>query len=277
MENRNGKGSGVEPGALDEALTGQSLLMGVRDGNGSDSAAQEVIGAGGSGDSTASTLANQTPEGTENAENGQSKTYGQGQQREEEITSEIQGPQEDVINGSDGSGGSIDEEDDDYLLSDENDMDDTAHDTRRMEYNATLLDHSEYLLGTLNHALDSLELDKSLVLQAQLSGILNNENQKITEKRLQVLEKLELLKGLFKKNFDPNFNVENKGKISVIGQLNRDIKDLEHRIDVLKNGPQQSSIRSMFGGTQKVKGVINRFPVEYNQARDKVLERQIEE
>lgn len=171
------------------------------------------------------------------------------------------------------------DDDDDYLLSDENDFDGAApHDNHRMGYNATLSDHSDYLLGTLNHALDSLDLDKSLVLQAQLSGILNNENQKITEKRLQVLEKLEYLKGLFKKNFDPSCNPDSKGKVSVIGQLNQDIKNLEHRIDVLKNGHQPSSLRSMFGGgPQKINGIINRFPVEYNQAKDKVLERQLEE
>lgn len=167
-----------------------------------------------------------------------------------------------------------DDEDDDYLLSDENEMDESHE---RMGYNATLADHSEYLLGTLNHALDSLELDKSLVIQAQLSGVLNNENQKITEKRLQVLEKIELLKGLFKKNFDPKYNPETNGKVSVIGQLSHDIQSLEKRIDGLKNGHQTSSFSSLFKGSQKVNGVINRFPVEYNQARDKILERQIEE
>lgn len=170
----------------------------------------------------------------------------------------------------------IDDESDDYLLSDENDVDESgAHD--RMGYNATIADHSEYLLGTLNHALDSLELDKSLVIQAQLSGILNNENQKIVDKRIQVIEKLELLKQLFRKNFDPKYNPDSNGKMSVIGQLNQDIKDIGHRIDTLKNGLKQSSFSSMFGASSKVDGVVKRFPVEYNQARDKVVERQIDE
>ncbi|EGV66464.1 hypothetical protein CANTEDRAFT_112190 [Yamadazyma tenuis ATCC 10573] len=173
--------------------------------------------------------------------------------------------------------GSSDE--DDYLLSDDNVSEETTFsgEGHRMGYNATLSERADYLAGTLDHALDSLELDKSLVVQAQLSGMLNNENQNITEKRQQILEKLKMLQDLLHKNFEPRFDPETNTKISVVQKLNHDIKNIETRIRVLKEGRKDKGVMSFLGNSKNVKGVMSLYPIEYSQARDKVLERQIDE
>lgn len=137
-----------------------------------------------------------------------------------------------------------------YLLSDTEE---------RLTY--TPIPDTQYLTSTLAHALDSMELDKSLVLQAKLSGYLNNENQKINEKRQLVLQKLQSLKTLHQANFKPQGNAR-------IDRLTQDIKDIELRIKNIKHG--SSSLLGLFR-TQT--GLVNKYPVEYNQARDTVLER----
>lgn len=138
-----------------------------------------------------------------------------------------------------------------YLLSDTEE---------RLTYNA--IPDTQYLTSTLSHGLDSMELDKSLVLQTKLSGYLNNENQKINEKRQLVIQKLQSLKSLHLANFKPN------GGVSKVEQLTNDIKDIELRILNIKHGNT-----TLLGLFRSQSGLVNKYPVEYNQARDKVLER----
>ncbi|CAH6723263.1 putative biogenesis of lysosome-related organelles complex 1 subunit KXD1 [[Candida] jaroonii] len=138
-----------------------------------------------------------------------------------------------------------------YLLSDTEE---------RLTYNA--VPDTQYLTSTLSHGLDSMELDKSLVLQTKLSGYLNNENQKINEKRQLVIQKLQSLKSLHSANFKPN------GGVSKVEQLTNDIKDIESRIRNIKHGNT-----TLLGLFRSQSGLVNKYPVEYNQARDKVLER----
>lgn len=173
-----------------------------------------------------------------------------------------------------------DDEDDDYLMSDEDEYEITNNSERhhRMGYNATLADHSQYLTNTISHALSSLQLDKSLALQAQLSGVINNENQRITEKHQQLLEKLENINNLYNKNFGLIYDPKTHTKTNRLKQMRHDIEMIEKRIQNLKQGnSNKSSLTSFFTTSNKNSGVINKYPVEYNQAKDKILERQIDD
>lgn len=154
--------------------------------------------------------------------------------------------------------------DDEYIMSDDEDL--TA--LYGEHFPVLLNEHATFLLNSLAHAMDSLELDKSLVLQAQLSGQLNNENQKIVEKRQQLVSQLHLLKEQYEENFvrDPRTG---RSKVEV---MQNDLKSLEKRLYRLKHGTRKPSL---FGGSS-VRGMASEFPVEYNQARDKILERQLE-
>lgn len=158
-----------------------------------------------------------------------------------------------------------DEEDDDYILSDEEDSYSSSHETPRIDYNTPLSERLHYLTSSLDIALDSLELDKSLVIQAQLSGLLNNESQKIIEKQEILKQKIQLIKLLYRKNFTPLHNE----KLSVIQKMQYDLKDIESRIKILKHGKS--------GLFTKTEGFISKFPVEYNKAKDKILERTLDE
>lgn len=168
---------------------------------------------------------------------------------------------EDEANDDDSSG-------DDYIVSDDNEYEDILSEG----VNVTSTDRVNYLNGTLDYALSSLELDKSLVLQAQLSGMLNNENQKLLDKRQELLDKLQLLQSLFKERFTPRYDPETKTNISMVQKMNHDLKDLEKRLKVLKEGTKDKLMLPFLGGKKK-DGIQNRFPIEYNQAKDKVLER----
>lgn len=159
---------------------------------------------------------------------------------------------------------SSDEEDDEYLVSDDNEGYD-SEESHRIDYSATLSERLQYLTASLDNALDSLELDKSLVIQAQLSGLLNNESQKILEKQELLKQKIQLLKLLYRKNFTP---VDDQ-KLSVAQRVQHDLKDIESRIKVLKHGKTK-----LF---TKTEGMISKYPVEYNQAKDKILERTLDE
>lgn len=114
----------------------------------------------------------------------------------------------------------------------------------------------QYLSNSLAHGLDSLELDKSLVLQAQLSGSLNNESQKIIEKRKLLQKKLQDLQQLYNDTFPQ------------LTQMAHDIKILEQRLSILHHGQKKLMYTKP--------GVLQKYPVEYNRAKDKVIERQLD-
>ena len=168
--------------------------------------------------------------------------------------------------------------DDEYILSDDEVLRELAsreHQHRQGGYSASLSDYATYFSNTLSHALDSLALDKSLVLQAQMSGKLNNENQKLIDKRQEVVEQLKSLKQLYNDNFELKYDPVLKTKTRKVELMNNDLKDIQHRIERLKNGKTKSGF--LFLSSDSTVGVVKKFPIEYNQARDKVLERQIDE
>lgn len=133
----------------------------------------------------------------------------------------------------------------------------------RIGYGSSLTEHAEYFTKALSHALDSVQMDRSLVVQAQLSGHINNKNQNLIEKKQELLQKLEVLKELHNKHVSSNR----------LGQLEKDIRDLSVRLNVLKNGVQKTLLLRK----KSILGVAQKFPVEYNQAKDRVLEREYED
>ncbi|CCE85244.1 Piso0_004826 [Millerozyma farinosa CBS 7064] len=138
-------------------------------------------------------------------------------------------------------------------------------------------EYSSYLYNSLNKALDSTQLDKSLALEAKMSGTLNNENQKIIEKQEEVIEKLTKVKALYEEFFNPRYNSATK-KMSRIDTLKHDIATLEKRIRLLKEGKSKSG-PSLLGLRSKKDStpLPKRYPVEYNKARDKIVERLIDD
>ncbi|CAI5758591.1 unnamed protein product [Candida verbasci] len=157
---------------------------------------------------------------------------------------------------------------DDYILSDDEELHNIlSHDINPHLNTTNLSDHASYFQDSLSNAMDSIEIDKSLALKAQISGNINNENQKLIEKNQQLKESISRLQELFKKNFA----VSNDSKISKVDQMKNDIVNIEKRIKKLTNGYESKGIFK----NKKVMGVAQKFPIEYNKARDKVLERQI--
>lgn len=143
---------------------------------------------------------------------------------------------------------------------------------------ATMSEYSSYLYNSLNKAMDSTQLDKSLALEAKMSGMLNNENQKIREKQQEVIEKLAKVKTLYEEFFRPRYNSVTKKKMSRIDTLKHDIATLEKRIRLLKEGKSKNG-PSLLGLRNKKSNVplAERYPVEYNKARDKIFERLIDD
>ncbi|ODV78437.1 uncharacterized protein CANTADRAFT_6828 [Suhomyces tanzawaensis NRRL Y-17324] len=161
--------------------------------------------------------------------------------------------------------------DDDYVLSDE---DEILTNPEHLGFTSSLSEHATYFSNTISHALDSLELDKSLALQAKLSGELNNENQKIIERKQELSQHLKQLQDLLKTNL-----VSEPQKLSKVEQMSKDLESIELRILRLKNGQKKGSYAlSFLRSTNHSKvGVVEKYPIEYNQARDKVTERQLDQ
>ncbi|KAG7663223.1 KXD1 [[Candida] subhashii] len=175
------------------------------------------------------------------------------------------------------------DDDDDYIISDDEEI--SLMLTRSQDlpnphlpFSGSLVDHANYFSNTLSRALDSVEMDKSLVLEAQISGNLNNENQRILEKKKVLIEKLKGLQQMCLENFG-NQTATGESKLSKIEQMKHDILNIENRIEILKNGKNASFKIPLFKKTSTSKsiGVVSKYPIEYNQAKDKVLERQIDD
>ena len=167
-----------------------------------------------------------------------------------------------------------DDDDDDYLISDDEDLSRIlSHDLEhaRLPGSRNMADHVKFFTDTLSQALDCADIDKSLVLEAQISGNLNNENQKIIEKKELLLEKLRNLQVLY----GENFGMAEDAKQNRVDRMRNDITNIEQRIARLKNGAKGKSSIPFLKGKQRL-GVVQKFPIEYNQAKDKVLERQFD-
>lgn len=159
--------------------------------------------------------------------------------------------------------------DDDYDISETDEFEDLENVSHDARFVANLTEHSKYLTNVLAQALELVDLDKSLVLQAQLSGRLNNENQKIIDKTNLIRQKLVQLQLSYQENFQPK-----SGGISKIAQLKLDIANLESRLNVLKHGSKPSLFK--LKKKSQVENIAEKYPIEYNQAKDKVIERQYE-
>ncbi|CUM67943.1 uncharacterized protein PRCAT00005656001 [Priceomyces carsonii] len=169
--------------------------------------------------------------------------------------------------------------DDDYDLSEEDNSNEEGifhkQSSHPIHFTASLSDHAEYITNNLVDALDSQGLDESLVLQAKISGRLNNENQKVIERRKELNERLKSILSLYKKNFthsERNLK-SNLTSMTRVQKLKHDIDELESRIEKLKNG----SSKSFRIFKLQYDGISKSYPVEYNQSKDKILERQIDE
>lgn len=148
---------------------------------------------------------------------------------------------------------------DDYITSDEDILTTVMSEDQRHHFALGSTLDAEYFAKSLEYALDSVQLDKSLVAQAQLSGHLNNKSQKLADKQAEVEARIAALKKLYTRHV-----MENR-----IGGLEKDLVELHARIDALKNGLP----KTLLFGRKGTVGIAEKYPVEYNQARDKVLER----
>ncbi|KAK6455185.1 uncharacterized protein RJT20DRAFT_129904 [Scheffersomyces xylosifermentans] len=182
------------------------------------------------------------------------------------------------------SGSDSDSDSDDYIVSDDEDLNvflnsSSDHHISHVTYPTSISDHANYLSNTLSHALNSLELDKSLVLQAQISGKLNNQNQNVVEKRNELLSRLKALKELYNENFVVKNDSASASNLSKVEQMKRDLAGIESRIARLKGGNSKGTSYIPFLRTTHHSqiGVAKKYPIEFNQAKSKVLERQIEE
>ncbi|KAG7801161.1 hypothetical protein KL944_003568 [Ogataea haglerorum] len=106
----------------------------------------------------------------------------------------------------------------------------------------------DYLIGSLNSSLDSVQLDRSLMMQSQVSGTINNTMQDLLRTMNEVSEKLE-------------------NHIRRYEQLRTQIIP-ELSANLAKNTKLCNKL------TKKMKDT---YPVEYSKSRDKVLNRVTEE
>ncbi|KAG7787878.1 hypothetical protein KL910_003432 [Ogataea haglerorum] len=106
----------------------------------------------------------------------------------------------------------------------------------------------DYLIGSLNSSLDSVQLDRSLMMQSQVSGTINNTMQDLLRTMNEVSEKLE-------------------NHIKRYEQLRTQIIP-ELSANLAKNTKLCNKL------TKKMKDT---YPVEYSKSRDKVLNRVTEE
>ncbi|KAF3989386.1 hypothetical protein FT663_02750 [Candidozyma haemuli var. vulneris] len=153
------------------------------------------------------------------------------------------------------------ESEDEFITSDEELLSGMiSNDESRQHYGqaTTMADHTDYFEKSITNAMESLQLDKSLVAQAQLSGRINNKNQQLIEVNEQLCSKLESLKQQYEYHIARNR----------LGVLERDLDNITSRIETLKNG----SKKSVLFGNGKL-GVAKKYPIEYNRAKDKVLDR----
>lgn len=132
---------------------------------------------------------------------------------------------------------------------------------------SNLTDHARSLCESINDVLDLVELDKVMAIQAQLSGRLNNQNQELYVKKMELISRVKRLKDLH----DAHFKAQHGNTTSRVKKLSNDIGSLEIMVNELIHGH-----KSIFGLHAKGNmGVAEKFPIEYNKARDKVLERQL--
>lgn len=165
--------------------------------------------------------------------------------------------------------------DDEFDLSDIGESIENPSTTERPSLNgiASLSEHLGYLSQALMNALDSIDLDKSLAIQAKTSGLLNSETHRLLEKTQELAECMSRLDKLYKGNFVPRYDSTTKTSVRSVDVLNQRYIRAENRLHILLHGKKTKRISRIFAGKHSTTGVPDRYPIEYNQARDKVLER----
>ncbi|KAG7827703.1 hypothetical protein KL920_004466 [Ogataea angusta] len=106
----------------------------------------------------------------------------------------------------------------------------------------------DYLIGSLNSSLDSVKLDRSLMMQSQVSGTINNTMQELLRTMNEVSEKLE-----------KHIKRYEQLKTQIIPELSANLA---------KNTKLCNKL---------TKNMKDTYPVEYSKSRDKVLNRVTEE
>lgn len=211
-----------------------------------------------------------------NIENGnelqQQQQREQQQQEPENHTNEI------ISNSNNSTDLTFSDTEDDYMLSDDEELNrilsrETSNHHHGLPSSGSMVDHAQFFAEALSHALDSIDIDRSLVLQAQISGKLNNENQKIIEKKEILIEKLKNIQLMYGKNF----GLLADGKESRVDKMKKDISFIENRITKLMHGGSETKSSIPFFKNKSNMGVEQKYPIEFNQAKDKVIERQIDD
>jgi len=208
-----------------------------------------------------------------NIENGNELLQQQQQQEPENHTNEI------ITNSNNSTDLTFSDTEDDYMLSDDEELnrilsrETSNHHHHGLPSSGSMVDHAQFFAEALSHALDSIDIDRSLVLQAQISGKLNNENQKIIEKKEILIEKLKNIQLMYGKNF----GLLADGKESRVDKMKKDISFIENRITKLMHGGSETKSSIPFFKNKSNMGVEQKYPIEFNQAKDKVIERQIDD
>jgi hypothetical protein len=122
---------------------------------------------------------------------------------------------------------------------------DTSDSYESQEETAPLFDPVEYLQNSLDSALSSIEFNKSLARQAQLSGQLKSKEFELLKLQEEAHKRLIELQKLFKEGLKDVHTVSNE------------LKQANHRIRALN------------------KHAEGKYPIEFSQAREKVLSRNI--
>lgn len=160
--------------------------------------------------------------------------------------------------------------DDDYDLSGLDDSETGLHTIRGPD---GISEHAAQLSDALCAALDSAALDESLASQAKTSGAMNNETRKLIEKEQELRDCFARLRSLYSDNFALRYDPITKKRVRAIDTIANDFAMLEKRLDRLVKGPKAGPFAQLLGADRRSMGVMEKFPIEYNQARDKVLER----
>lgn len=167
---------------------------------------------------------------------------------------------------------------DDYYRSDEEDLSDVLSfgNAGRFHQSTSLQNHATYLNNSLSGALESTDLDRSLVLLAQLSGNLNNEEQILHTKNEELVRKLEHLTQMYRNLVRVEYDNELKMKCNRIDRLRKKLNLTEKRVENLKTGRKSDfSLSKIFKSKDNISvGFAQKFPIEYNQAKDKVMDSQ---
>lgn len=114
--------------------------------------------------------------------------------------------------------------------------------------NESRLNAVEYLMGSLNAAMDSLQFDRSLVIQSKMAGNINNSTNEV---------------------------------LKTIDELQMALQEHVKKYDLLKREilPEiESNLRNSTRIVKKLTNYVkNQHPVEYSKGRSKVLENLTEE